>query len=183
MEMSGRDVDAKPYLYSRNTIGHRNHNSNSKRPKRVKIVGVGSGKGYGGGMRKCMWAPEQNLAKVRWKMERWNGVVAIRARMSMPGIRMSGAARCPRSRARCSGSRSVDELDELRGEMVTPGQNSEDFVDGNCGDNGGKLEPHVAKQIHGSNPTKLHHTNKSQNKLGLFLVGIFGLGRKTTKSS
>ena len=32
-KMSGGDVDVEPYLYSRNTIGHRNHNSNSQRPK------------------------------------------------------------------------------------------------------------------------------------------------------
>ena len=28
MEMSGGDGDVEPYLYSRNTIGHENHNSN-----------------------------------------------------------------------------------------------------------------------------------------------------------
>jgi len=42
-KMSGGDVDVEPYLYSRNTIGHGNHNSNSQRPKCVKIVGVDSG--------------------------------------------------------------------------------------------------------------------------------------------
>src|SRR3954466_6921168 len=47
---------------------------------------------------------------------------------------------------------------------------------------GEMLDPLETKQIHGSNPTKHHHTNKSQKKLGLFLVGIFELGRKTTKS-
>ena len=41
--MSSGDVDVEPYLYSRNTIGHGNHNSNSQRSKRVKIVGVDSG--------------------------------------------------------------------------------------------------------------------------------------------
>ena len=34
--MSGGDVDVEPYLYSRNTIGHRNHYSNSQTPKCVK---------------------------------------------------------------------------------------------------------------------------------------------------
>ena len=29
-KMSGGDVDVEPYLYSRNTIGHGNHNSNSQ---------------------------------------------------------------------------------------------------------------------------------------------------------
>ena len=38
---------------------------------------------------------------------------------------------------------------------------------------GGKLDPHVAKQIHGSNPTKLHHTNKSQKNLGAIFGGDF----------
>ena len=42
-KMSGGDVDVEPYLYSRNTIGHENHNSNSQRPKRVKNVEGGSG--------------------------------------------------------------------------------------------------------------------------------------------
>ena len=59
--------------------------------------------------------------------------------------------------------------------------------DGFCGWKVGKLgemlDPLETKQIHGSNPTKLHHTNKSQKKLGLFLVGIFGFRTKTTKSS
>ena len=53
-------------------------------------------------------------------------------------------------------------------------------MDGNGGEDGGKLDPHVANQIHGSNPTKLHHTNKSQ-KIGLFLWEIFELGTKSTK--
>ena len=89
---------------------------------------------------------------------------------------------CPGQVAGCPGSRSVDELDELRGENSKPGQYSGDFVDGNCEDDGGKLDPHVAKQIHGSNPTKHHHTNKSQKKLGLFLVGIFGIRTKKNKN-
>ena len=42
-KMSGGDVDVEPYLYSQNTIGHENHNSNSQRRKRVKIVIGGSG--------------------------------------------------------------------------------------------------------------------------------------------
>ena len=32
-KMIGGDVDVEPYLYSRNTIGHGNHNSNYQRPK------------------------------------------------------------------------------------------------------------------------------------------------------
>ena len=37
---------------------------------------------------------------------------------------------------------------------------------------GGKLDPQVTKQIHGSNSTKHHQINKSRKKLRLFLVGI-----------
>ena len=48
---------------------------------------------------------------------------------------------------------------------------------------GEMLDPLETKQIHGSNPTKLHQTNKSQKKLGLFLLGIFEIGEDTTKSS
>ena len=57
--------------------------------------------------------------------------------------------------------------------------NPSDFVDGNGGEYGEKLDPHVANQIHGSNPTKLHHTNKSQKKnWGYFWWGFSDLGRK-----
>ena len=98
--------------------------------------------------------------------------------------RMSGRdAECPRYRAGCPGSGFVDELEEHRVERSNPGQNSEDFVDGNWGKDGEKLDLPAAHEIRGSNPKKLHHTNKSQKKLGLFLVGIFGLERETTKSS
>ena len=38
---------------------------------------------------------------------------------------------------------------------------------------GEMLDPLETKQIHGSKSTKHHQTNKSQKKLGLFLVGIF----------
>ena len=55
--MSGGDVDAEPYLDSRNTIGHGNDNSNSQ-SKTGQNVGVGSGKGYDGGMRKWWWYAE-----------------------------------------------------------------------------------------------------------------------------
>ena len=54
-------------------------------------------------------------------------------------------------------------------------------MDGKGGDDGEKLDPLKAKQIHGSNPTKLHHTNKSQKNWGLFLWGIFELWTKSTK--
>ena len=49
---------------------------------------------------------------------------------------------------------------------------------------GEKLDPLKTQQIHGSNPTKHHQTNKSQKTIwGLFLVGIFGFRTKSTKSS
>ena len=54
-------------------------------------------------------------------------------------------------------------------------------MDGNGGKGGEKLDLHMAKQIHGSNPTKLHHTNKSHKKGGLFLVGIFEIGEEHNK--
>ena len=60
--------------------------------------------------------------------------------------------------------------------------NSEDFVDGKGGDKGEKLDPRKTKQIHGSNPTKFQHTNKSQNKLGLFLWGNFRIRYKKNKN-
>ena len=115
--------------------------------------------GSGGGMRKCMWAPEQNLSKFGRKTGRWMEVM-------LPG-------------AGCPGSGSVDELDELRVERSNLGQNSGEFVDGNCGKGREKLDQPTTHEIRGSNPTKLHHTNESQKKIG----AIFELGRKTTKSS
>ena len=65
-------------------------------------------------------------------------------------------------RAGCPGSGSVDELEELRVEE----ENSGDFVDGNWGKDGGKLDLPATHEICGSNPTKFPHTNKSQKKLG-----------------
>lgn len=41
--------------------------------------------------------------------------------------------------------------------------------------------PLETKQIHGSKSTKHHQTNKSQKKLGLFLVGIFGFRQEHNK--
>ena len=49
------------------------------------------------------------------------------------------------------------------------------------GENWGKLDPQVTKQIHGSNPTKHQHTNKSQKKLGLFFVRYFRIRMKNNK--
>ena len=46
---------------------------------------------------------------------------------------------------------------------------------------GEMLDPLETKQIHGSKSTKHHQTNKSQKKLGLFLVGIFEIGEEHNK--
>ena len=81
-------------------------------------------------------------------------------------------------RAGCPGSGSVDEH---RVERSNPGRNSEDFVDGNWGKDGEKLDLPATHEIRGSNPTKLHHTNKSQKKLGLFLWGNFRVRTKNNK--
>ena len=53
---------------------------------------------------------------------------------------------------------------------------------GNWGGKDGKLDPLRTKQIHGSKPTKSQHTNKSQKKLGLFLVGNFLIRTKNNKT-
>ena len=92
---------------------------------------------------------------------------------------LSGAG-CP-GRAGCPGSGSVDELEEHRVERSNPGQNSEDFVDGNWGKDGEKLDLSATHEIRGSNPTKLHHPNKSQKNIkiwGYFWWGFSDLGRK-----
>ena len=56
--------------------------------------------------------------------------------------------------------------------------------DGFCGWKVGKLgemlDPLETKQIHGSNPTKPHQTNKSQKKIGAIFGGEFSkLGKNT----
>ena len=64
--MSGGDVDVEPYLYSRNTIGHGNHNSNSQRPKATMVVAESGGGiaydvvkalGKDAHVRKIIWFP------------------------------------------------------------------------------------------------------------------------------
>ena len=46
---------------------------------------------------------------------------------------------------------------------------------------GEMLDPLETKQIHGSKSTKHHQTNKSQKKLGLFLVGFSKFRTKSSK--
>ena len=133
----------------------------------------------GGGMRKYAWAPRQNWAKSTRKMGRWMELLQLGAGCPGQGLdvqakgRMSGTpdVRGTRPDVRAPGS-WPNEMNST-GKRATPGQNLDDLVDGNCGEDGGKLDPHVAKQIRGSNPTKLHHTNKSQKKIGAIFVGDF----------
>ena len=49
------------------------------------------------------------------------------------------------------------------------------------GENWEKLDLPATHEIHGSNPTKLHHTNKSQKKLGLCLWGNFWIRTQNNK--
>ena len=100
-----------------------------------------------------MWAPEQNWAKVRRETGRWMEVMLL------------GAG--------CPGSLSVDELEELRMEKANSGQNLGDFVDGNWGKDGGKLDLPATHEIRRSNPTNFHHTDKSQKNLGGYFCGEF----------
>ena len=62
---------------------------------------------------------------------------------------------------------------EISGKKKMVRSKSSDMVDGKGWGGWGKLGPHAATQIHGPNPTKSQLTNKSQKKLGLFLVGNF----------
>ena len=61
------------------------------------------------------------------------------------------------------------------------GSKFEGFCGGKMGKLGEMLDPLETKQIHGSKSTKHHQTNKSQKKLGLFLVGIFEIGEEHNK--
>ena len=99
-KMSGGDGDAEPYLYSRNTIGHGNHNPKSQRPKRVKIDIGGSGEWWWC-LRKAVvvcGSKRGHRGKIERKyaeMGAGDGVAAGRGRMSGPaagclGRRMSG---------------------------------------------------------------------------------------------
>ena len=131
----------------------------------LEALGVcGSKRGHRGKIGESMW---------KWA----RGMELLLTRAGFPGQRPDVRE------AGCPGSRSGMNTMNSTGKIATPGQNSDKLVDGNRGRDGKKLDQLDAKQIRGSNPTKLHHTNKSQKKLGLFLVGIFGFRMKTTKSS
>ena len=62
------------------------------------------------------------------------------------------------------------------------GANLRRFRGWKVGKLGEMLDPLETKQIHGSKSTKHHQTNKSQKKLGLFLVGIFGFWGRTQQN-
>ena len=85
------------------------------------------------------------------------------------GRRMSGGARSSGAWAKIGHGKN----NSSSWRMMVERSNSSDFVDGKGWRGWGKLDPHVATQIHGSNPTKLHHTNKSQKKIGAIFVGQF----------
>ena len=75
VKMSGGDVDVEPYLCSRNTIGHGNHNSNSQRPK-ATMVEAESGGGRG-----------MSIASQRAK-ERENRTPDVEVTLKMVKLRM-----------------------------------------------------------------------------------------------
>ena len=99
-----------------------------------------------------------------------------------PGLR-GGCPGWPdvRGRAGCPGSGPVDELEELSVEEANSGQNSGDFVDGNWGKDGGKLDLPATHEIRRSNPTKLHHANKSKKNWGVIFGGDFRIRDESTK--
>ena len=99
-----------------------------------------------------------------------DGVDAVRGRMS--GLK----AGCPgRSDVRAVGPdvRARDPWMNTAWRGQIRGKNSEEFVDENWGKDGEKLDLPATHEIRGSNPTKLHHTNKSQKKIGAIFVGQF----------
>ena len=74
----------------------------------------------GGGMRKDAWAPGQKFGETRWKRVR--GMELL-----LPG------AGCPGTRADVWAPVSRTNAMNSTGKRATPGQNSDAFVDGNCG--------------------------------------------------
>ena len=132
----------------------------------------------GGGFGKCCGYAEEvvgTVEKFGEGMVKWAWGVELlspRGRMSGPGAGCPGR-RMSGGRAGCPGSGAGTNTMNSSGKNATPGENSDELVDGKGGGGWGKLDPHAATQIHGPNPTKSQLTNKSQKKLGLFLVGNF----------
>ena len=132
----------------------------------------------GGACGKRCWYAELSMgtrAKLGETIRKWHGGMELLlpgagCPVQWPDVR-DADVRWTRADVRAPGS-GTNTMNSM-GKRVTPGQNSDELVDGNRGRDGEKLDPLDAKQIRGSNPTKLHHTNKSQKKLGLFLVANF----------
>ena len=130
-------------------------------------VGVGTGAKLGGTMRK--WARGMELL-----------LPGAGCPGQLPDVRDAG---CPVDTGRMSGFWIGDKHDELHGRNCNSGAKFGQIGGWKLGKVDGKLDLPATHEIRGSNPTKLHHTNKSQKNLGLFLVGIFRFRTKTTKSS
>ena len=91
-----------------------------------------------------------------------DGSDAARGRMSGLMAGCPGRAGCPGWSGRMFG---LGIRRTPRGEDKS-GAKFGRFVDGNWGKDGEKLDLPATHEIRGSNPTKLHHTNKSQKKMG-----------------
>ena len=68
------------------------------------------------------------------------------------------------------GSGKLDRGDTLRKWMIS-GAKLDGFRGWKVGKLVGKLDLPATHEIHGSNPTKFHHTNKSQKKFGAIFGG------------
>ena len=104
--------------------------------------------------------------------------VQYRARKCAPGAGCPGyepdvrGARCPgpQSDVRAPNSRMNSRNSILGAEIDDFGGKIAEI---SWMESGGKLDPLVTKQIHGSKSTKHHQTNKSQKKLGAIFGGDF----------
>ena len=107
----------------------------------------------------------------------WGGAGTRGCEVRVPG---GGWAWCGCPVVRGAGTRWSPIWAENLGEM----QDFEDFVVGRVGIVGEGLDPLAKHQIHGPKQPNLTRSNKLQEKkFGAIFVGIFELGRKTTKSS
>ena len=97
--------------------------------------------------------------------------------------RISGMAGCPGvgPDVRAPNPRMNSRNSILGRKLMISGAKLERFRGWKVGKHGEILDPLETKQIHGSNPTKLHQTNKSQKKLRLFLVEIFEIWEEHNK--
>ena len=90
------------------------------------------------GMRKKSWARWQNLARLWWN-GRGGGVAVSQGPDVRARSRMSGAPDFQGTRAGCPGSGSGTNTMNSTVKIATPGQNSDELVDGNRGRDGEKL--------------------------------------------